>query len=380
MFTVILPICREVELAHAHHFICKMELAMKEVQMEDFAASKNSSTHSNSQLPSILRPISSPHPHLTNLTDEEIYHELHATQRQILTPAEVYIKARHVGESKAEMAWYKIFLLSVIGGSFVSLGAATTFFVAGNMKEASWNPDVDERNYGMYRLVLGAFGYQMGFTALTVLGADLFTSYCTYTSIAWLEGRLSLLNLSKILLLNWLGNFVGCLFVAWLFYETEMFIDHDQQLILSTEVKLQLPWRKTLVRGIFANYLVGIATLMQIAALDMTGKVLAIFLPIFTFAAIGFEHSIASQFILPMGCLQGADYCTVYNIFVVNLLPSTLGNWIGGVMIAVPYSICFGHPLRTMRSRLQSSSDYFQLNTDIKVGENRAVNNHPSSS
>lgn len=302
---------------------------------------------------------------ITNLTDEEIYHDLHATQRLCLTPLEIYVKSRHSGETKPHMDSYKTLFLSILGGAYVSLGAATTFYVGGNMKEASWNPNVSERNYGVYRLVVGAFGYQMGFTAITLLGADLFTSHCCYTGIAWLENRISTFELFKVLALVWIGNFFGCLIVAGILDGGQVFDDHDAQLILTTEQKLLLPFRVIILRALVANFLVAIATLTQISALDVMGKIFAIFLPIFTFAAIGFEHSIANMFILPMGCMQQAD-CTIHKVLYRNILPATIGNWLGGLFMAVPMAICFGHPERRFIAIYNGIMDLLSPNKENK--------------
>jgi hypothetical protein len=62
---------------------------------------------------------------------------------------------------------------------------------------------------------------------------------------------------------------------------------------------------------------------------DLTGKFIGIWLPISAFAAIGFEHSIANQFLLPLAMMLGADIDAKHFIWY-NLIPSTLGNWCAG--------------------------------------------------
>jgi hypothetical protein len=158
-----------------------------------------------------------------------------------------------------------------------------------------------------------------------------------------LERKMSVFGAFKVLVLSWVGNFVGCLFVAWLLHYTELFDHHDLTLIHTAESKLiGLSWKVIFVRAIFGNMMVGIATWLQTAALDMPGKILAIFLPIFTFAAMGFEHCIANQFIISMGCMQHADGCSAQHFMIDNLLPATIGNWLGGTLfVALPFAIAF---------------------------------------
>jgi formate/nitrite transporter FocA (FNT family) len=56
--------------------------------------------------------------------------------------------------------------------------------------------------------------------------------------------------------------------------------------------KVSKGWGEVLVQGIFANWLVCIATWQANAAQDMTGKAVAVWLPISAFAMLGFEHCI----------------------------------------------------------------------------------------
>lgn len=157
-----------------------------------------------------------------------------------------------------------------------------------------------------------------------------------------MEQTMTTAKVLENLFISWIGNYIGCLFFAYLLHKSELFNHHDDYLILATEDKLSLKWEVVFIRGLFANVCVGIATWLQSAALDMPGKIMGIFLPIFTFAALGFEHSIANQFIISLGCMQGAQ-CSVEDIFVRNLIPSTLGNWAGGVfLVALPFTALFG--------------------------------------
>jgi hypothetical protein len=77
---------------------------------------------------------------------------------------------------------------------------------------------------------------------------------------------------------------------------------------------------------------------------DLTGKAVGIWLPISAFAMIGFEHSIANQFVIPMGIVMGADVDAKHFIWM-NLIPCTLGNWVGGaICLATVYAMAYGRP------------------------------------
>jgi hypothetical protein len=90
--------------------------------------------------------------------------------------------------------------------------------------------------------------------------------------------------------------------------------------------------------------LVGIATWQANAAQDMAGKVFAIWLPISMFAALGFEHVIANQYLLPLALARGAKL-SAKDVIAHNLIPATLGNWVGGaVCVATVYALAYGLP------------------------------------
>jgi formate/nitrite transporter len=212
------------------------------------------------------------------------------------------------------------------------------------MNQAPSYPDASQHNYGLFKLVFGAVGFPFAFMTIVVCGSELFTSQCAYTTAAWLERQIPLLKVVKMLLITWCGNFIGCVIVAYLFHVSEVFNHKDAYLKMVVHDKLQLSWTVVIVRGIFANWLVGIATWMANAALDLSGKAIAVWLPISSFAAIGFEHCIANMFVFVMAVAQGAE-ATPKQILWDNLVPATIGNYIGGAFfIAASYSFVYGKP------------------------------------
>jgi len=82
--------------------------------------------------------------------------------------------------------------------------------------------------------------------------------------------------------------------------------------------KAKMSFEKTLVMGFLA-----------VASEDAAGKILGIWFPIMAFVTLGFEHSVANMFFIPLGIFYGADV-TWTQFFVVNLIPVTLGNIVGG--------------------------------------------------
>jgi formate/nitrite transporter FocA (FNT family) len=61
------------------------------------------------------------------------------------------------------------------------------------------------------------------------------------------------------------------------------------------------------------------------------GKIAAAWLPIVTFFAQGFEHTVVNMFIIPTGMLMGAKV-SIFQWWVWNQIPVTLGNIVGGLL------------------------------------------------
>ncbi|KXZ54820.1 hypothetical protein GPECTOR_4g891 [Gonium pectorale] len=262
----------------------------------------------------------------------------------ILSPAEIYAECAHHGEEKSKFPWYKIWVLSIIAGCYVGFGYTTCLIIGGNLVQAPGVGKPEEENYGLYKLIFGAVGFPFGFTTIVVCGAELYTSLCAYMTAAWWEGKVNSLAVIRMLAISWTGNFIGCALMAGLFRASETYMHHDTTLKHIARDKVSHGWGATLVKGIFANWLVGIATWMANAAQDLTGKAVGIWLPISAFAMIGFEHCIANMFLFVMAWAQGENI-TAKEFIWHNLIPATLGNYIGGgICLATVYAFAYGGP------------------------------------
>ena len=65
---------------------------------------------------------------------------------------------------------------------------------------------------------------------------------------------------------------------------------------------------------------------------ETIGKVIVMWLPIATFFAHGYEHSIVNMFVIPAGMMLGAPVSTA-NWWWWNQIPVTLGNIVGGAVL-----------------------------------------------
>ena len=62
----------------------------------------------------------------------------------------------------------------------------------------------------------------------------------------------------------------------------------------------------------------------------VSGKVIAMWMPIMLFFYMVFEHSIVNMFLFPSGLLLGAKF-TIMDYLIWNEIPTVLGNLVGGL-------------------------------------------------
>ena len=262
-----------------------------------------------------------------------------------LPPAEVARKAEAVGELKAAMEPANVFVLAVLAGAFIAMGAifATTVMSGGA-----------DTAYGVIRL-LGGLAFSLGLILVVVAGAELFTGN-NLIVMAWASRRVSTARLLRNWMLVYAGNFVGAFATAALMLVTKQYtfghgaVGETALTIAST--KTSLGFVQAIALGAFCNALVCLAVWLSYGAHTTTDKILAVIPPIAAFVASGFEHSVANMYFIPMGLFIKTDHSWVSSMsglpdlshltwgrfFVHNLLPVTIGNIVGGaVMVGAFY-------------------------------------------
>ncbi len=247
--------------------------------------------------------------------------------KAMLAPNEIAVSTVEVGQYKTSKANKTVFLSAILAGMFVSLGYIGYLIVNGAI--------ADE---GMAK-VIGAGVFPVGLILILIAGADLFTGN-TLISMAWFDKKVTLKDFAKNLAIVWAGNFVGALFMVTLIYVSNTFSGDVASVTVGlAEKKAHLSFMEVLTRGIIANIIVSVCVYMTYAAKDIPGKVLLAWFPIWLFVITGTEHSIANMFVLPIGKLLGANIS--FAEIVGNIVPATIGNVIGGLIIAFAYYTLF---------------------------------------
>jgi len=243
-------------------------------------------------------------------------------------PKETTLNFAASANYKANLPLLKFCILSISGGAFIAFGGLLSVIVAGGM------PGIGETNPGLIKFIAGAL-FPIGLIMVSVTGADLFTSDCaafTYTS---LQKQIKIKKFFKYLLLSYIFNFIGTQIVAFLLsYEVGLLDKNPWQSYLHyySEAKVNQDFMKVLLKGIGANWLVCLGMFMGYSAKDITGKCIAIWIPVMLFVTLGYEHSIANMFFIPAAIYSGADIAW-NSFFLQNLIPATIGNFIGGAVL-----------------------------------------------
>lgn len=251
-------------------------------------------------------------------------------EKRFLTPPETINAIIAGGRRVLAQSLGRTFVLSLLAGFYISFGAQLATVVTSDAAA--------HLGSGVARL-LGGSVFSLGLMLVVVCGAELFTGNSLLASSV-LDGEISLARMLE----NWgvviVGNLLGAVFFAWMMAESRLWESGaiGEQAIKIATIKCNLPFWVAFLRGILCNWLVCLAVFMATAARDITGKLLACYMPIMAFVASGFEHNVANMYFIPSGLLikdafhTPAAGLTWTNFFLANLIPVTLGNIVGGVL------------------------------------------------
>jgi formate transporter len=266
-----------------------------------------------------------------------------------LMPPQIAAKAVDVGVAKARADAFSTLVLSILAGAFIALGAAFATTAAAGA--------AGQLPFGVTRVLVGVV-FSLGLILVVVAGAELFTGN-NLIVMAWAERRVALRGLLRNWALVYVGNLAGALATVALVFAARQYELGDGAVggsaLAIADAKTQLGFGQAIALGALCNALVCLAVWLCYGARSVTDKVLAIVFPISAFVALGFEHSVANMYFLPMGLLirdQASDAfladtgaapndfpdLTLGNALLDNIVPVTIGNVIGGsVMVGLVY-------------------------------------------
>ncbi len=245
------------------------------------------------------------------------------------SPAAIASTYETIGTAKTKLSFRKTFLLGILAGAFIALGGL------GSQIASVCAPDPSAA-----RLV-SSIVFPIGLFMVLVGGAELFTGNCLII-IPVLSKKATISSMLRNWVIVYLGNMVGGFLIALLanFSHTYDFADKAlaQAVINTALAKSGISFADGLLKGILCNILVCMAVWCSFAADELAGKVLALWLPVMLFIIGGFEHCVANMYFIPAGMIAHTLYgipahpLSLYTFLVVNLIPVTIGNIIGGAV------------------------------------------------
>lgn len=233
------------------------------------------------------------------------------------------------GQKKASTDIWHMLVKGFLSGVF--LGYATSFAFR-----------ISEGFTGGAASLVSAAVFPVGFAMIVLLGLELVTGNFAIVPMALLDGKAS----RKALLRNWcwvfMGNLLGCVFYGFLLAIalTEAFqlpagpladkiIAVAQSKTHTYEHVGLLGWLTAFTKAILCNWMVALGSILGLVSSSAIGKIVAIWLPVMTFFALGYEHSVVNMFVIPTAMMLGADI-SAYQWWFWNQIPVTLGNVVGG--------------------------------------------------
>jgi len=267
-----------------------------------------------------------------------------------------------IGVAKVRLTTVKMLALGALAGMFIALAGAGTTIV----QSALINTPLASAGR-----LLGAVVFPAGIIMVMLAGSELFTGNCLII-IPVLQKEIKIREMLKNWLFVYIGNFIGSLLISVItVYSGTYSLFHDAaaaNAIYTAAAKVNLSFGDALLRGILCNFLVCIAVWMSNAAKDAVGKISALFFPVMLFVLCGYEHSIANMYFIPTGLFASANpvyleaYTSIYgssglarltwgSMFTRNIIPSTIGNIIGGaVLVGFMYWFAFLREERRVKS------------------------------
>jgi formate transporter len=246
-----------------------------------------------------------------------------------VNPKAIIAEALETAKKKADLSVRDLVLRGLLAGAFLGYATSLALIVV---------------SQGLPPIV-GAILFPAGFVMLVLLGLELATGNFALLPLGSMTGQVSLRGMLR----NWgwvyLGNLLGSVLYAVLFYLAitncgasdggslgNLLRQAAEKKTIAYMAMGTRGWMTAVVKGILCNWMVTLGTVLALASRSTIGKVVAMWLPIMTFFAHGYEHSIVNMYVIPAGMLLGAPV-SIGRWWLWNQIPVTLGNILSGVFL-----------------------------------------------
>jgi formate/nitrite transporter len=246
-----------------------------------------------------------------------------------LAPTEFVTKMIDAGEAKVFMSTRDTLIRAFMAGAILALAAAFAITITVQTGQP----------------LVGAVLFPVGFCLLYLLGFDLLTGVFTLVPLALMDKRpgVTIPGVLRNWWLVFIGNFGGAftvaVFMAIIFTfgfseapnaigqkigtigegRTVGYADHGTSGMLTL-----------FIRGVLCNWMVSTGVVAAFMSTSVSGKIMAMWMPIMLFFYMGFEHSIVNMFLFPSGLMLGGNF-SIMDYLLWNEIPTVVGNLVGGL-------------------------------------------------
>jgi formate/nitrite transporter len=233
------------------------------------------------------------------------------------------------GEAKIFMSTRDTIIRAFMAGAILALAAAFAVTITVQTGQA----------------LVGAILFPVGFCILYLLGFDLLTGVMTLCPLALIDKRpgVTLRGVLRNWWLVFVGNFAGAFTVALIMAIIFTFgfqtapskvgeaIGHIGESRTLGYASHGAGGMLTLfLRGVLCNWMVSTGVVGAMMSTTVSGKVIAMWMPIMVFFYMGFEHSVVNMFLFPSGLMLGGNF-SLYDYLIWNEIPTVVGNLVGGL-------------------------------------------------
>lgn len=269
------------------------------------------------------------------------------------SPSGILASGAESGLYRMNLPGWNILLRGGMAGAYIGMGASLMVTVGTGVALILGD--------GMAQLLMGMV-FPLGLILIVLTGAELFTGDAMLAPFAAFRHDCGWLPVLRLWALSYAGNAIGAVgFAALMVYGVLLQPGSDGlysatpfavSTVAMAAERCNYPGVAGLVsvfgKAIAAGWLINIAVLLGICADDAIGKIAGIWFPVMAMTATGLEHAITNLYLVPAGLLAAGALTPLqvaevgptagmlgWSTFIMsNLIPTTIGNLIGGVVFA----------------------------------------------
>jgi formate transporter len=243
-------------------------------------------------------------------------------------PLDVVKNMLTAGKAKAALSVKDILIRGFLSGGLLGISTSLAFTGAGQTNVP----------------LVGALIFPVGFAMIVLLGLELVTGSFAVVTLAGVNRECAVKKVISNLCWVFFANLLGSVAYGILYWITLTSMGTEAPAGIAAKL-VSLAEAKTIAyaahgfaglvtvftKAVLCNWMVTLGVVMAMTSKSTIGKIAACWLPIMTFFAQGFEHSVVNMFVIPTGMMLGAKV-SLADWWLWNQIPATLGNLAGGML------------------------------------------------